>query len=61
MLDGIQDLTDSLRQVTNNIAHELRHAADPHSNKMEAARRQPLSADDADDLMKATSWSWMRC
>ena len=24
MLDGIQDLTESLRQVTNNIAHELR-------------------------------------
>ncbi|HET6161565.1 MAG TPA: HAMP domain-containing sensor histidine kinase [Dongiaceae bacterium] len=47
MLDGIQDLTDSLRQVTNNIAHELRTPLTRIHNKVEAARRQPLAADDA--------------
>ena len=43
MLDGIQDLTESLRQVTNNIAHELRTPLTRIHNKVEAARRQSLS------------------
>jgi signal transduction histidine kinase len=54
MLDGIQDLTDSLRQVTNNIAHELRTPLTRIHNKVEAARRQPLSADDAKQILDAT-------
>jgi signal transduction histidine kinase len=54
MLDGIQDLTDSLRQVTNNIAHELRTPLTRIHNKVEAARRQPLSADDAKLILDAT-------
>lgn len=54
MLDGIQDLTDSLRQVTNNIAHELRTPLTRIHNKVEAARRQPLSADDAKQILDST-------
>lgn len=54
MLDGIQDLTESLRQVTNNIAHELRTPLTRIHNKVEAARRQPLSADDAKQILDAT-------
>ena len=54
MLDGIQDLTDSLRQVTNNIAHELRTPLTRIHNRVEAARRQPLSADDAKQILDAT-------
>ena len=54
MLDGIQDLTDSLRQVTNNIAHELRTPLTRIHNKVEAARRQPLSVDDAKQILDAT-------
>ena len=54
MLDGIQDLTDSLRQVTNNIAHELRTPLTRIHNKVEAARRQPLSTDDARQILDAT-------
>jgi signal transduction histidine kinase len=54
MLDGIQDLTDSLRQVTNNIAHELRTPLTRIHNRVEAARRQPLSVDDAKQILDAT-------
>lgn len=54
MLDGIQDLTESLRQVTNNIAHELRTPLTRIHNKVEAARRQPLSADDAKQILDST-------
>lgn len=54
MLDGIQDLTESLRQVSNNIAHELRTPLTRIHNKVEAARRQPLSADDAKQILDAT-------
>ncbi|MEZ5829903.1 MAG: HAMP domain-containing sensor histidine kinase [Dongiaceae bacterium] len=51
MLDGLQDLTDSLRQVTNNIAHELRTPLTRIHNKVEAARRQSLSGEDAKQVM----------
>jgi signal transduction histidine kinase len=54
MLDGIQDLTDSLRQVTNNIAHELRTPLTRIHNKVEAARRQSLSADEAKQILDST-------
>jgi signal transduction histidine kinase len=54
MLDGIQDLTESLRQVSNNIAHELRTPLTRIYNKVEAARRQPLSADDARQILDST-------
>lgn len=54
MLDGIQDLTDSLRQVTNNIAHELRTPLTRIHNKVEAARRQPLSPEDAKQVLDST-------
>ena len=54
MLDGIQDLTESLRQVTNNIAHELRTPLTRIHNKVEAASRQLLSADDAKQILDAT-------
>jgi signal transduction histidine kinase len=54
MLDGIQDLTDSLRQVTNNIAHELRTPLTRIHNKVEAARRQALSADEAKQILDST-------
>lgn len=54
MLDGIQDLTDSLRQVTNNIAHELRTPLTRIHNKVEAARRRSLSADEAKQLLDST-------
>jgi signal transduction histidine kinase len=54
MLDGIQDLTESLRQVTNNIAHELRTPLTRIHNKVEAARRQSLSADEANQILDST-------
>ena len=54
MLDGIQDLTDSLRQVTNNIAHELRTPLTRIHNKVEAARRQALSVDEANQILDFT-------
>jgi signal transduction histidine kinase len=54
MLDGIQDLTDSLRQVTNNIAHELRTPLTRIHNKVEAARRQPLSIEAAEQILDST-------
>ncbi len=54
MLDGIQDLTDSLRQVTNNIAHELRTPLTRIHNKVEAARRQALSVDEAKQILDST-------
>lgn len=54
MLDGIQDLTDSLRQVTNNIAHELRTPLTRIHNKVEAARRQSLSPEDARQILDST-------
>lgn len=55
MLDGIQDLTDSLRQVTNNIAHELRTPLTRIHNKIESARRHNLSAQDGNELMKTVA------
>jgi len=54
MLDGIQDLTESLRQVTNNIAHELRTPLTRIHNKVEAARKQSLSADEAREILDST-------
>jgi signal transduction histidine kinase len=54
MLDGIQDLTESLRQVSNNIAHELRTPLTRIHNKVEAARRQSLSIDAAGQILDAT-------
>ena len=54
MLDGIQDLTESLRQVTNNIAHELRTPLTRIHNKVEAARKQQLSADEAREILDST-------
>ena len=54
MLDGIQDLTDSLRQVTNNIAHELRTPLTRIHNKVEAARREPLSIEAAEQILDST-------
>lgn len=54
MLDGIQDLTESLRQVSNNIAHELRTPLTRIHNKVEAARHQSLSADEAKEILDAT-------
>jgi signal transduction histidine kinase len=54
MLDGIQDLTESLRQVTNNIAHELRTPLTRIHNKVEAARRHPLTVDQAEQIMDST-------
>jgi signal transduction histidine kinase len=54
MLDGVQDLTDSLRQVTNNIAHELRTPLTRIHNKVEAARRRPLSTGEAKEVLDAT-------
>ncbi len=54
MLDGIQDLTESLRQVSNNIAHELRTPLTRIHNKVEAARRQSLSADEAKEILDST-------
>lgn len=54
MLDGVQDLTESLRQVTNNIAHELRTPLTRIHNKVEAARRQPLSIEMAEQTLDAT-------
>jgi signal transduction histidine kinase len=54
MLDGIQDLTDSLRQVSNNIAHELRTPLTRIHNRVEAARRQSLSADEAKEILDST-------
>ena len=54
MLDGIQDLTDSLRQVTNDIAHELRTPLTRIHNKVEAARQRSLSADEAKEILDST-------
>lgn len=54
MLDGIQDLTESLRQVSNNIAHELRTPLTRIHNKVEAARHRTLSADEARELLDST-------
>jgi signal transduction histidine kinase len=54
MLDGIQDLTESLRQVTNNIAHELRTPLTRIHNRVEAARRRPLSIDAAEEVLDST-------
>jgi len=54
MLDGIQDLAESLRQVSNNIAHELRTPLTRIHNKVEAAQRQPLSIDDARQILDST-------
>jgi signal transduction histidine kinase len=54
MLDGIQDLTDSLRQVTNNIAHELRTPLTRIHNRAEEARRRSLSADEAKEVLDST-------
>jgi signal transduction histidine kinase len=54
MLEGIQDLTDSLRQVTNNIAHELRTPLTRIHNKVEAARREPLSIEAAEQILDST-------
>jgi len=54
MLDGIQDLTESLRQVTNNIAHELRTPLTRIHNKVEAARRHPLTVKQAEQIMDST-------
>jgi signal transduction histidine kinase len=54
MVDGIQDLTESLRQVTNNIAHELRTPLTRIHNKVEAARRQSLSAEAAEQVLDST-------
>jgi signal transduction histidine kinase len=54
MLDGVQDLTESLRQVTNNIAHELRTPLTRIHNKVEAVRRQPLSIEAAEQTLDAT-------
>lgn len=54
MLDGIQDLTESLRQVSNNIAHELRTPLTRIHNKVEAARHRELSAEEARELLDST-------
>jgi len=54
MLDGIQGLTDSLRQISNNIAHELRTPLTRIHNKVEAARSQPLTTDEAKGILDAT-------
>jgi signal transduction histidine kinase len=54
MLDGIQDLTESLRQVTSDIAHELRTPLTRIHNKVEAARRQSLSSEDAKQILDST-------
>jgi signal transduction histidine kinase len=54
MLDGIQDLTESLRQVTNNIAHELRTPLTRIHNRVEAARRQALTEDEAKQILDST-------
>ena len=54
MLDGIQDLTESLRQVSNNIAHELRTPLTRIHNKVEAARIRPLSVEEAREILDST-------
>lgn len=54
MLDGIQDLTESLRQMSNNIAHELRTPLTRIHNKVEAARRQPLSTEEVKAILDST-------
>lgn len=54
MLDGIEDLTESLRQVSNNIAHELRTSLTRIHNRVEVARSQDLSAEQAKDVLNST-------
>jgi signal transduction histidine kinase len=54
MLDGIQDLTESLRQVSNNIAHELRTPLTRIHNKVEAARARSPSPEEAREILDST-------
>jgi signal transduction histidine kinase len=46
MLDRIQDLMESLRQVTNDVAHEMRTPLGRLRQRLEAARDRGRDADD---------------
>ncbi len=54
MLDGIRDLTEGLRQVTNDIAHDMRTPLTRVRQRIERARDKPETpAQLADDLGEA--------
>lgn len=51
MLDGIEDLTEGIRQVSNDIAHDLRTPLTRVANMVEAARRNPPSQAETQELL----------
>jgi signal transduction histidine kinase len=46
MLDRIETLLDNLRQVSSDVAHDLRTPLTHLRNRLEEARQRPLNADD---------------
>jgi len=55
MLDSIEDLTESLRQVSNEIAHQMRTPLTRIRGRLEAARREHRTADQLNELIESIS------
>jgi len=51
MLDGIQELTEGLRQVSNDIAHDLRTPLTRIRTQVEQARQTPAPQRDSDAVL----------
>jgi signal transduction histidine kinase len=55
MLDSIENLTDGIRQVSNEIAHEMRTPLTRIHNKLEVIRRDPTIAGNMAETIDAVS------
>ncbi len=55
MLDSVEDLTDGLRQVSNEIAHEMRTPLTRIHSKLETARREPMNAERLNETIESIS------